>query len=403
MPSVVNELLTSTVITLEALRILENNLTIALHTNREYSNKFAVEGAKIGDTVNARKPPRYLGRRGPQLQLEASVEGSVPIKLDTLSGVDLEFSDIDLLLSIDLFSQRFIKPAMATITNGIDTDVADLYTEIYNIVGTPGTTPSTLLTYLLAGVELDNTATPRDGERGMFLTPLMQAYIVDALKRLFQSSAKIAEQYTNGEMGTSSGFDWFMDQNMPTHTVGTYSGTPLVNGAGQSGTSLITDGWTADSCNLNEGDNLYIAGVYAVNPQSRRSTGALQKFVVRLDADDTAGAMTLSIQPPMIASGAFQTVSALPADNAAITVVGASGTVSPQGIALHRDCIAVVSADLPLPRGLDMAERIADDQLGFSCRITRDFDINNMQMPTRTEVLYGVKMVRAELGTRIAA
>jgi len=403
MPSVTNTLLTITMITREALRVLENSLVVLRFVNKEYDSRFAVEGAKIGTTLNVRKPPRYIGRLGQGLNLEDSVETSVPLVLDTQFGVDIQFSSADLALSIDDFSNRFIKPAVATVANKMDADVTGLYNQLFNVVGTPGTTPNALLTYLLAGVALDNNACPMDDMRSMFLTPLMQAYIVDALKGLFQQSSAIAEQYVKGVMGTAAGFDWAMSQNLATHTVGTYSGTPLVNGASQTGSSIITDGWGAGVSNLNKGDVFTMAGVYMVNPQSRQSTGVLQQFVVTDPISDTAGAMTISIYPAIVTSGAFQTVTNSPADNAAITVVGASGTVSPQGLALHRDCITFASADLPLPRGVDMAARVTDDQLGVSMRMVRAYDINTDNYPCRLDVLYGVGVLRPELGCRVAA
>lgn len=403
MASVSNTLLTIGMITKEALRVLENSLVVLRFVNREYDSKYAVEGAKIGTTLNIRKPPRYVGRLGQALSLEDSIETQVPLVMDTQFGVDIQFSSADLALSIDDFSNRFLKPAVATVANKMDADVTALYNQLWNVVGTPGTTPNALLTYLLAGVALDNNACPADDLRSMFLTPLMQAYIVDALKGLFQQATAIADQYVKGVMGKAAGFDWAMSQNLATHTFGTYAGTPLVNGAGQIGTSLITDGWTSGSTTLNKGDWFTIAGVYMVNPMSRQSVGQLQQFIVTDVVSDVTGALTMSIQPPIITAGAFQTVSAAPADNAAITMGGATGAVSPQGLAIHRDCLTFASVDLPLPRGVDMAARVTDDQLGVSMRMVRAYDINTDNYPCRLDVLYGVGVLRPELGCRVAA
>lgn len=406
-----NTLLTISMITQEALRVLENNLVITKHVNREYDDKFGVSGAKIGTTLNIRKPPRYLGRTGQALQLEDSTETSVPLVLDTQFGVDIQFTSQDLALTIDDFADRFLKPAVATIANKIDSDVAGLYYKIYNAVGTPGTTPADLITYLTAGVKLDNSAAPQDEQRSVFLTSYMQAILVDFLKGLFNQAAEIGQQYVKGKMGVSSGFNWFMDQNMATHTVGALGGTPLVNGASQSGASLITDGWTASAAQrLNVGDiftlgNSASTNVYGVNPQSRQSTGFQQQFVVTAPGtSDGAGNMTISIDPPIIGPGSqFQTVVALPADNATVNVLGAANTVTPQGLAIHKDCITLACADLPLPRGVDMASRISDDQLGLSIRLVRDYDINTDNFPCRLDILYGVGMLRPELGVRICA
>ena len=399
-----NSYLTISLITREALRILENNLTAAKLVNREYNDKFGVDGAKIGTTLNVRKPPKYAGRTGQAMSIENAVETQVAVTLDKQFGVDLEFSSQDLLLSIDDFAQRFLQPAVSRIANEIDTDVLLEYDQFYNHVGTPGTTPTALLTYLQAGVRLNDDATPMDGQRSMIVDPLMEATIVDALKGLFQQATAIAEQYTKGQMGTVAGFDWYMDQNVPVHTVGALGGTPLVNGASQTGSTLDTDGWTATTGALAKGDIFTIANVNKVNPISKRNLGKVQQF--RVTAAVTAngsGEIEISIDPPITTSGPNQTVNAAPANNAAITVVGAASTNSPQGLALHKDAITLVSADLPLPRGVDMAGRMSDKQLGVSIRLVRQYDIRTDYFPCRLDVLYGVTTLRAEFGCRVSS
>jgi len=390
-------------ITNEALRVLVNNLAFTNRVNRQYSNKFAIEGAKIGTVVNARKPPRYIGRTGTAIGIEDATETQVPVTLTTQFGVDISFSSADLTLSISDFSDRFIKPAIATIANKIDFDGLQLYKTVPNSVGTPGTVPNALLTYLLAGVKLDDNATPMDGERSVIINPLMQATIVDALKGLFQSSTEIKAQYEKGKMGTAAGFDWYMDQNVGVATIGPLGGTPLVNGAAQTGTNLVTDGWTAAAASrLVQGDVFTIAGVFGVNPQNRQSTGALQQFVVTAAvSSDGAGNATIPIFPALTLTGAFQTVTALPADNAAITVVGAASTSSPQGLAFHKDAFTFVSADLQLPRGVDMAARVSDPETGLSIRMVRQYVIATDQFPCRLDILYGWKELRPETACRI--
>lgn len=404
-----NTLLTIAMITREALKVLENNLTFTKRVNRQFEDKFGVDGAKIGTVVNVRKPPRYTVRSGQALQLQDATETQVPVTLDQQIGVDMQFSSTDLALSIDDFSQRFISPAIAAVANRIDQLGLQQYVNLNNAVGTPGTTPNTLLTYLLAKVALDNSAAPNDGQRSLTISPLMEATIVDALKGLFQQASAIASQYEKGEMGRASGFVWQMDQNVATHTVGPLGGVPTVNGAGQIGASLVTQAWTAAAANrLKRGDVFTIAGVFSVNPQSRQSTGQLAQFVVTQDTDsDGAGAATIPIYPAIVpADGAnpqFATVTTSPASGAALTVLGAANTVSPQGIAMHRDCFTLVTADLPLPGGVDKAARISDKQLGISIRLIRAYDINTDNWPCRLDVLLGWATLRPELGCRVAA
>ena len=399
-----NTLLTIAMITREALRVLENNLTFTKRVSRQYDDKFGVEGAKIGTTLNVRKPPRYITRTGSALQIQDATETQVPVVLNQQIGVDLQFSSVDLALSIDDFSSRFIYPAIAAVANRIDQLGLELYKTLNQSVGTPGTVPNAFLTYLMAGVRLDDSAAPMDGQRSIVINPLMQATIVDALKGLFQQASAIASQYEKGKMGTTAGFDWYMDQNVVTHTVGPLGGTPLVNNADQTGSSLVTDGWTAAAARrLNLGDTFIIADVYAVNPQSRQSTGSLQQFLVTANVDsDGSGNATIPIYPPIVvATEQFATVNASPANNAPLTISGAANTVSPQGIAMHKDAFTLACADLPLPRGVDMAARASDKQLGLSVRMIRAYDINTDNFPCRLDILCGWATLRPELAVRI--
>ena len=306
-------------------------------------------------------------------------------------------------MKIDEFGERILKPSVANIANRMDADLAALAQSFWSNVGTPGTTPGALLTYLLAGVALDNNAAPQDNERHLILTPTAQAYIVDALKGLFQQSTAIAEQYVEGKMGRASGFNWYMDQNLPAQTIGPQGGTPVVSGAGQSGNSITVSGFTAAAANrMKKGDRFTIASVYMVNAQSRNSIGVLQAFVATQDVDsDGAGAATIYFDPPLTASGQYQTVDSLPANGAAISITGAANTVSPTCLAFHRDAVTIVCADLPLPRNVDMSGRLSDSQLGLSICFVRAYDVWSGQLISRMDVLYGVAQLRGELGSVI--
>jgi hypothetical protein len=400
-----NTLLTISMITREALRVLENNLTFTKRVNRQYDSRFGVEGAQIGTVLNVRKPPRYVGRTGTAISIEDATETQVAVTLDTQFGVDITFTSEDLALKISDFSKRFVSPAVATIANKIDNAGMALYTSVYNSVGVPGTPgPTTLLAYLNAGVALDDNSAPMDGARSICITPSQQAQIVNALKGLFQQSSAISSQYARGQMGTAVGFDWYMDQNCNTHTTGTFTtgSTPLVKGAAQTGSSLITDGWAASTAVILKGDVFTIANVNHVNPQSLASTGTAQQFVATANGtSDGSGNLTVSISPSITTGTGFQTVDASPADNAAITMVGAEAKQSPQGLAFHRDAFTLAMADLPLPQGTDMAARVSDDQLGMSIRLIRDYDITTDKFPCRLDVLFGWAALRPELACRV--
>lgn len=399
-----NSLLTISMITREALRVLENNLTFAKGVSRDYDDQFAKSGAKIGDTINVRKPARYQGRTGAVMSVEDHTESSVPLTLDTQFGVDVNFTTKDMTLSLDDFSKRFLQPALATVANKVDRDGLALYKNVANAVGTPGTLPNAFKTYLQAGAKLDDEAAPRDGGRSVVLNPWGQVEIVDALKGLFQANDKISDQYETGNMGLAGGFKFSMDQNVNVHTVGPLGGAPLVNGVpSQGATTLVTDAWTASAAaRLKKGDIFTIAGVNAVNPQTRETTGQPRQFVVTADvSSDGSGNATIPIFPALQSTGAFATVTALPADNAAITVLGTGGTASPAMLAYHKNAFALGCADLMIPDGVHKAARVSDKQLGLSVRMVQQYDIVNDKMPCRLDILYGWKALYPELACRI--
>jgi len=407
-----NNLLTISMITKEALMVLENNIVFAKHVRRDFDDKFGVSGAKIGTTLNIRKPVRYMGRTGQGLQIEDANETFVPLTLTTQRGVDIAFSSQDLALSIDDFSNRFVKPAVANIANMIDYDGLQQYLNVYNAIGVPGTVPNALLTYLRAGQRLDEEAAPRDDDRAMIINPGMQATIIDTLKGLFQSSDSIAEQYEKGTMGKVIGFKWSMDQNVAVQQIGALGGAPTIAAAGAGAVANVinTYGWTAAAAQrLNIGDTFTIAGVFAVNPQNRQSTSALRQFVVTAPGmSDGAGNMAISCAPAIVTAGPYQNVTAVPAANAAIVIGDSTGTASaaggtntPQGLAFHRDAFVVACADLQLPGGVDMAGRVSDKKVGFSIRLVRAYDINTDRFPCRLDVLYGWGTLYSELACRV--
>jgi P22 coat protein - gene protein 5 len=403
-----NQLLTIGMITKETLIVLVNETSFTKRIKREYDSHFGVDGAKIGMSINLRKPIRPIAVVGQALQLQDAVETFVPLVLNSQVHVDMAFTSQELGLFIDEFSDRFLRPSIAQISNRVDADGLLQYLNLFNEVGVPGTIPNSDLTYLQAAQRLDEMSVPRDGQRFVAYSPAMNTSLVDALKGLFQKSDLIAEQYAKGEMGTSFGLDFAMDQNVRTQTVGLQGGTPTVNGANQTGAAIITQAWSNTTAILNIGDVVSFAGVFAVNPQSRASTGALAQWVITAPVTSSGGgAATLPISGPdgngIIIAGQFQNASNSPANGAAVTVQGASAVSSPRGICFHPDAFAFVCADLPLYGGLDMGDRAASRELGVSVRIIRMYDINLDRAPLRADILYGWGTKYPQLGVRIAS
>lgn len=401
-----NSILTISMITREAMRVLENNLTFTKGVNRQYDAQFGVAGAKIGSTLNVRLPARYVGRDGPTLSIENQVENYSPLTLSFQSGVDVQFTSADMALSMDDFSKRFLEPAMANVANKIDRNGLLQYLNVYQHVGTPGTTPATLTPYLSAMASLDFAAAPRDGMRSIVMDPNANATLVGALTTLFNPTKEISDQYKDGNMGKAIGAKFSMDQNICSQTIGTWlTASPQVATKPASGaTSIATKAWGNNASDiLNVGDIFTIATCHSVNPQSRQSTGQLQQFVVTaVMVNDGSGNSTISISPAIITSGQGQTVDTLPAVNSAIVPYGASGTVTPQNLLYHRDAFIFASADLPLPKGVDLAARVSDPELGISVRMVRNYDIVNDMFPCRLDVLYGWSTPYPQLACRIS-
>jgi len=422
-----NTLLTISKITNEALMVFENELTFTSEVDRNYDDQFAVVGAKIGATVNVRRPGRFIGTMGPALNVEDLNETSVPVTLSNQFHVDTQFTTQDLALSLDMFSDRILKPAVAAIANKIDFDgttTAALNTA--NIVGTPGTPPTGLYTYLSAQAYLDSEGAPRDGRRSCIVEPFTSATIVDSLKGLFVPTAEISAQYTKGLMGRDSGgMNWKLDQNIVSQTFGNFSSstvTASVNTTTASG--FLTTGWASQSTitltaantgtiNLNAGDTFQIAGVYAVNPQNRQAYGTnkLRSFVVKSAVSVVSGSsVQVTVSPAVISGGQFQNVS-IPttSSTAAVTFFGSQynasgyGIVSPQNIVMHRHAFTMCMADLELPEGVHFAGRASDKEIGLSMRVVRQYTINNDSIPTRVDVLYGWAPLYPELACRVAA
>lgn len=397
-------------ITQEALIILENELNAVKHFDRQYDPMFEVKGAKIGNILNLRKPPRFLTSLGQALNLEDATETSVPLVLTQQRQCAIAFTSQELGLQVDDFTKRFVRPQIATVANMIDYDGLGQYINVYNEIGTPGTVPNTRLTYLLAQQRMNEEAAPFKN-RVNIMTPAQNTYLVDAQAGLFQASDKIREQYNTGMQGTGLGFDSMIDQNCRVQTVGLQGGSPVVNGANQVGNSLVTNGWTASTVVLNAGDVISIgtlaAGVLAVNPQNRQSTGALRQFAVTANVtSDSSGNATIPISGPsgfgIVTAGPFQTVTQSPATGYVINVQGAAGTSSLRGLAFVADeAFAMGCADLPLYSGTAIAERVASHLLGMSLRMMAAYDIFEDRQPCRLDVLYGFVTKYAELAVRI--
>ncbi len=399
-----NVWLTDDIITLEALSVFENELVAAKYCDRKYEALFGTHGgSNRSDTIRVRKPNQYTVQTGRPFSAQNITDDYVSFAVDSQIHVDTEIYSDEFTQDLSSFSDQVLKPQMVQLANYVDVAVLTAMKQTHNAVGTAGTVPTALSTYLDAGVKLDYNGCPRGRTRHCVIGPQMQASLVDATKGLFNSQSKVGDQYTSGEMGYVAGLNFAMDQNVQTHTVGAWSGAaPKIKGGGQTGASLLTDGWTATTSVLAANDIFTISGVYSVNPVSKASTGVLQQFRNLATATATAGAeKTITIYPSIVTSGATQTVSAGPADNADIVVLGNASTLTAQGIAWDKSAVALAFAPLPKPEGVHQASTKTDPKLGVSMRFIRWYDGDSDLWKARFDVKFGVKVLRPEWVCRI--
>ena len=384
-----NTLLTPTAVTREALRILHQKLNFVGNIVRDYDDSYAKSGAKIGDSLKIRLPNQYTVRSGATLSAQDTTESSVTLQVATQKGVDLNFTSVDLTLSLDDFSKRILDPAMSVLAANIESDALSMYKDVYQSIWNGGSAAT--YNKALDGRVLLNRSLAPFADRTALMDSIAMADVVKDTKTLFQDSTSLSKQYKEGYMGRAAGFDWSENTMMPSHTRGGSNGAYLTNGASQTGATLTVDtGATAPSA----GDVITIAGVYSVHPETKVSTGVLQQFVIG------AGATTTSfpISPPIIASGATQNVSNAAADNHGITFLGTASTPVQTSLLFQKEAFAFATADLVMPTGVDFARREVMD--GISMRIVRAYDINNDKFPCRLDVLYGYKTLRPQLAVR---
>lgn len=404
-----NTFLTPSYFVQSGLDILENEIVFGNKVATDLSDQYQQKG----DTINIRRQTQYIGQLN-NLDItsyrEDIVEGKVPLKLDQTATIAVDIGALDATLSFDRVDREVIRPVMVKFAEIIDQAIAGTYPQFYHFTGTPGTAISTFANLADAGAIMTDYAIPLS-DRFAVHSPSAGAKLADGVKTAYvQDIAKTALQ--KATIGSYANFDNYYSALAPTHTVGGLGGTPLINGANQNVTylaskdtwtqTLITDGWTAAAANrLKAGDVFTIAGVFGVNPNTKISTGRLQTFSVQADAaSDASGNLTVTISPPMITSGAYQTVTAAPADNAAITVqTGTASTAYRQSLLLHPDAIQLVSRPLFIPQGMGVKTSTKTGNK-VSISATEYVDGKTLAHTIRFDMLYKAYAVDPRLGLR---
>jgi hypothetical protein len=406
-----NTTLSASIIAKAAVGILENELVMANAVFRGYEGEFdkKINGYTVGDTITIRKPTDFTVRSTITASAQDVTEAKTSIVVNQIAGVDFAFTSQQLTLNIGELSERVIRPAMIQIANQIDVSVMSLYKDIPQYVGTPGTLVQSFAGFAKGAQNMDQRSVPQGG-RTAILAPADFWALAGSQTALF-SQAINNKSYREGEIGKIGGIDTYMSQNAPTFTTGPFGGTPLINGASQNTTydttgantqTLITDGWTAAAAaRVVVGDVFTIAGVFDVNPITKATLPILKQFVVKANgSSDGSGNLTLTIAPQIITSGAFQTVSAAPADNAAMTFVGTANTNYTNNLFFDRNAFALVTVPMAKPPGAVDVSRQSKN--GISVRVIPFYDGTNDKSTWRLDVLYGTKTIDPRLAVRVA-
>jgi hypothetical protein len=410
-----NSFITPTWVLKDVARVAVNQLKFAANIERWYDDKFKAGGAKVGYTVSGRLPQRFRTTKGQAFQAQPINDVTVPVTLTDQANIGTSWSTADATVVVEDVRRRYVNPAGEQLANTIDYDgLTRMTPTVAHSVGVPGTAPTSRLTYTTGAAKMTLVAVPMAG-RTAVLDPIHMVNLIQDTSTLFNPSAAISENYREGQFGRNQlGIaEWYQDQNRYLHTTGSFtSSTPLVNGANQTGTSLITNGWASGAATLNAGDIFTIAGVYEVNPQNYASTGQLQQFVVTQTVTSTGVNMTISISPPIIPSGNLQNVTASPASGAIILVVGSgqvvatgtgtmTATASANSLLFHPEAFILAMADLDADLDGATVSRVSDNEMNVSLRYVKQYSAQSDQKMARIDALYGFREFRPDWACRI--
>lgn len=414
-----NVFATPTLFTKLTLMNLGGYLNVAKNMSRDYSSKFGKEDKethKPGDTIFVPKPQRFQVTDGLGYSGQPIENTQTPITVDQIKGVHFQWDSVERTMSLTELDEMWAKPAALALASTINNLAATYITKrtAYQ-VGTPGTTPTSMLTYLSAADKLISVGLPEQEELVAVISRKMGSTYIASQSTSFNPAGMIGGQTMKGAINENQlGYKWFTDQTLYRHTGGTYSGTPLTNGVGGQSAdggdnaemTLITDGWGSGVTTLNEGDVFTVSGVYAVHPQTRVSTGDLKQFVVRATISDTSGAISALISPAITPTGQYQNVTNSAADNHAIVISAASATVSEQGLIMHRNAFAFASVPLKNPesgKGVEFAREETDPETGLSLSFIRYFDGDARVHKNRFDCLFGFGSLYREMACRVAS
>jgi hypothetical protein len=371
----------------DVLAIIKNNPGMIPTVNRDYEPVYKDTGSyDAGQTILIKKPPRYTVRAGRTATPQDTVVNTVPLTVNQW-GVDLWNTRLESTLSKNALDSR-LEAAAAALTTEIDRQGLELARNtVFNTINAAGTAPNTQALAVSAatdvGARLSEMGAPLN-DRYFIANPRTNGFLIAGMAGMFNAVPAISGQFNTGQMKNALGFDFVMSQNVSTITNGAATATNI-NGAGQTGSALSVIAVAGGT--LAKGTKITLPGVFAVNPQTRQSTGQLANFVVTADA--LVGATTLNISPPIVTSGAFQNVTASPTTAAPYVILGAASTSYGCNVAFQKDAFTLAMVNMAEPPGGTgaMSSQVSED--GVTIKVTQYWDGANDQLNLRLDALFG--------------
>lgn len=388
----------------EILRIFTNNCVTPRLVKRDFNKYWTQGGRRIGSSLDIRRPLKVIGADGQALQPEGLVRVTVPMTISYWNQESFVYNDTEEAMFLDEDQRTaYLKPHVVNLANKVDRYMMQyMQATIPNFVGTPGTTPTTLDTYNSAQTKL-NQLLALGANRSVVYNSTFNQQVVKAGQTLFNPQQIIGKQYLEGKVGRYAEFDFFLDEQVPSFTVGTYAGSGQVSAANQQGTQITTNNWTAASVNLGIGDRVTFAGCYEINGQSRLTyPGILKQFVLTAPATDTAGAATLNIFPGIIASGPYQNCSGSPTNGGAVTIAGTTGVQCTTAFAYQEE--AFTWAAIPLQDVGEYGakcEVVTDEETGISIRTIWQWDNRLGEVTVRMDFVWGIAQTYADYAAAV--
>lgn len=401
-----NTLLTIDMVTREALKVAHETCQFISTTDRQYDDSFAKTGAKIGASLRVRKPNMYSRTQGSRImdvQDQTEVNGTITVA--TQDHVDMRFNSVEMALSMDEFSKRYIEPAVKVLVSGIEADYLAASTKAtWNCVGTAGTAITTLVVPGAARAKLNQQLAPKDNNRAIQMDSVTMGGLVNGVAAYFNPSGAISSQFKEGLVARTAMADYYENERVWTLangsdvTISTDAAALVVDGTG------ALDFHTATAAQVAIGAVFTIAGVYACHPETKAAYPNLQQFTL-VSGGATSGASVVSptiyLTGPRknVVSATGATLATTVFDAATMVFVGLASTSYQQPLMYHKEAFQFVTADLPLMD--DAAKCVRRVQDGLSMRVWQASDIRNDEQLMRIDILYGFAALRPEWACRM--